>query len=199
MSKKNLYNYKHKFDILDRNFAHTIFKNEFPELYEQVLECVHEFELTKTEICTPGGNETGIPKKIKQFFTSRGWVDEYKFEIKKSINSVVQESSSYKIDLYHPQAKIAFDVEWNSKDSVFNRDLSNFRILHENNAINMAIIFTRTHEGIMSIAKEYGLHGKYGASTTNMTKLKEKLELGILGKCPLLALGIDKGCYNENN
>ena len=198
MAPKTLYNYTHKFDILDRNFAHTIFINDFNELYMQVLDCLHEFELTKTEICAPGGNESGIPKKIKNFFISRGWLDEYKFEMKKTINGVVQESSSYKIDLYHPKAKIAFDVEWNSKDSVFNRDLSNFRILHENNAIDLAIIFTRTHEGIMSIAREHNLHGKYGASTTNMTKLREKLELGILGKCPLLAIGIDRGCYNGN-
>lgn len=197
MAHDTVYNYTHKFDILDRNFAHTIFINDFPELYGQLISYMKEFELTKTEITTAGGNESAIPKKIKNFFIDKGWVDEYKFEVKKTINGEIQESSSYKIDLYHPKARIAFDVEWNSKDSVFNRDLSNFRILHENNAIDLAIIFTRTHEGIMSIAREHGLGQKYGASTTNMVKLREKLELGILGKCPLLAIGIDRGCYND--
>lgn len=196
MPSETVYNYTHKFDILDRNFAHTIFINDFPNLYTQLIAYLKKFELTKTEITTAGGNESAIPKKIKKYFMENGWLDEYKFDVKKTINDVVQESSSYKIDLFHPTARIAFDIEWNSKDSVFNRDLSNFRVLHENNAIDLAIIFTRTHEGIMSIAREHGLAQKYGASTTNMVKLREKLDLGILGKCPLLAIGIDRGCYN---
>ena len=196
MTAPNINDYAHKFDILDRNYAHTLLVHDFPELYAQLSSFMQQFELTRTEMTTAGGNESAIPKKIKKFFLENGWVEEYKFEIVKTINGVVQESSSYKIDLYHPTAKIAFDVEWNSKDSVFNRDLSNFRILHDNNAINLAIIFTRTHEGIMTIARGLGIHQKYGASTTNMVKLREKLELGILGKCPLLAIGIDSGCYN---
>lgn len=194
----SIYDFEDKFDILDQNFAHTILLHDFPEVYEQLTTYLKQFELTKTEITTAGGNESAIPKKIKKFFLENGWVDEYKFEISKMINGKSYDSSSYKIDLYHPKFKIAFDVEWNSKDSVFNRDLSNFKILHENNAINLAIIFTRTHEGIMSIAKDNGLGQKYGASTTNMVKLREKLQLGILGKCPFLAIGIDKGCYNPD-
>lgn len=198
MTRRTVYDYSHKFEIINMNFAHTIFINEFPEVYDNLVNYMDLFELTRTEMVTGGGNESQIPKKIKKYFIDSGWKDEHKFVMKKSIDGIVQESCSYKIDLLHEQARIAFDIEWNSKDSIFNRDLSNFRILHENNVIDLAVIFTRTHKGIMEVAKHLGIGKKYGASTTNTTKLIEKLELGILGKCPLLAIGIDKGCYNDH-
>ena len=194
----NIYSLKNKFEFIDQNFAHTIISNDFPVAYGHLIDFCTNFELYKSEILAAGGNETNIPKKVKKYFIDNGWDQERKFEVSTTVDGVKQDSSSYKIDLYHEEYKIAFDIEWNSKDSVFNRDLSNFRILHEKNAINLAIIFTRTHGDIMEIAKTLGIGKKYGASTTNFKKLHEKLELGILGKCPLLAIGIGKGCYNPN-
>ena len=197
MTDANIFCLDDKFSFENRNYAHTILKHEFPDLYQQMYAFLSEFELLKSELLTPGGNESAIPKKVKKFFKANGWVDERRFDISTTVNGVAHDSSSYLIDLYHEESKIAFDIEWNSKDSVFNRDLGNFRILHDKGAISMAIIFTRTHEEIMEIAKSLGIGKKYGASTTNLRKLNEKLELGILGKCPLFAIAIGQGCYND--
>jgi len=197
MTEINIYSLKNKFSFVDKNFAHTIIKNEYPSLYKQLFNFLSNFELYKSEMLKPGGNESAIPKKVKKFFIDNGWKDEMIFEISTTVNEEKFESSSYKIDLYENHSKIAFDVEWNSKDSIFNRDLGTFKILHDKSAINLAIVFTRTHEEIMEIAKNLGIGHKYGAATTNLTKLNEKLALGILGKCPLFAIAIGKGCYNS--
>lgn len=194
---ENIYELKNKFEFIDKNFAHTILMNEFQDAYKDLYEFCKKFELLKSEMLKGGGNESTIPKKVKKYFIDKGWGNERKFKVTTSVDGETLDSSSYKIDLYHEKNKIAFDIEWNSKDSVFNRDLSNFRILHEKNAINLAIIFTRTHKDIMEIAKKLKIEHKYGASTTNSKKLLEKLELGILGKCPLFAVAIGSGCYNS--
>ncbi len=207
--ERDFYSLSNKYSFLDRGFAHSIMKHNFQGLYEEIYNFLEKFELLKSEIIAGGGNESKIPKKVKEYFISRGWDFERKFVFSKTIDGVTYDSCTYKIDLYHEKSKIALDVEWNSKDSIFNRDLGNFRVLHENNVIHLGIIFTRTHEEIMEIAKsldyELGtedkprpISGKYGASTTNFNKLKEKLDLGISGTCPIFGIAIGKGCYNPN-
>jgi CRISPR-associated protein Csd2 len=118
---------------------------------------------------------------------------------------------------------VAFDLEWNSKDQTFDRDLYAFRAFHECDLIDAAVLLTRSaslnavFEKLGAELDEKGkprtdkngkpklIKSKYGASTTWMGKLIYRLNAGRHGGCPLLALGItpnlitDWAAYEEEN
>lgn len=104
--------------------------------------------------------------------------------------------------------RVAFDLEWNSKDQTFDRDLYAFRAFHECDLIDAAVLLTRsaklntvfdrlgpelTADGAIKKDKKGRpklIKAKYGASTTWMGKLIYRLDAGRHGGCPVLALGI---------
>ncbi len=112
----------------------------------------------------------------------------------------------HKVD--YVKNRVAFDVEWNSKDQTFDRDLYAFRAFHECNLIDAAVLLTRG-ASLNPVFKKLGVEvdaagkpktdkrgkpkmiaAKYGASTTWMGKLDYRLNAGRPGGCPVLALGI---------
>ncbi|MFO0967629.1 MAG: BglII/BstYI family type II restriction endonuclease [Gemmataceae bacterium] len=115
----------------------------------------------------------------------------------------------HKIDFV--KGRVAFDVEWNSKDQTFDRDLYAFRAFYDCDLIDVAVIVTRSAD-LNAVFEELGpeldakgkpridpktrrpklLKTKYGASTTWMGKLVYRLEAGRQGGCPVLALGIKR-------
>ncbi len=89
--------------------------------------------------------------------------------------------------------KVAFDLEWNSKDQTFDRDLLAMRTYFDCGLIEVGIIITRSEE-LNDIFSELGIRSKYGASTTWMGKLDYRLKSRRNGGCPILAIGIKKPC-----
>lgn len=85
--------------------------------------------------------------------------------------------------------RVAFDLEWNSKDQTFDRDLYAFRAFHEAGVISVAVLLTRS-ESMNEVFRSLGEMKKYGASTTWMGKLLYRLRAGRNGGCPVLVLGI---------
>lgn len=114
----------------------------------------------------------------------------------------------HKVDFV--KGRVAFDVEWNSKDQTFDRDLYAFRAFYECDLIDVAVILTRSadlNEVFAKLGPEIDDQGqpvrkkggslklvkdKYGASTTWMGKLVYRLEAGRQGGCPILAIGITR-------
>ena len=89
--------------------------------------------------------------------------------------------------------KVAFDLEWNSKDQTFDRDLLAMRTYFDCGLIDVGVIVTRAEE-LNDIFREKGVMAKYGASTTWMGKLLYRLKARRNGGCPILAVGIKKAC-----
>ena len=95
--------------------------------------------------------------------------------------------------------KVAFDLEWNSKDQTFDRDLLAMRTYFDCGLIDVGVIVTRSeelNEIFKSLPDSSGapLMRKYGASTTWIGKLIYRLDSRRNGGCPILAVGIKKGC-----
>jgi CRISPR-associated protein Csd2 len=132
-------------------------------------------------------------------------------ELKKkgySVEHITRENflDGHKVD--YVKKRVAFDLEWNSKDQTFDRDLYAFRAFHECDLIDAAVLLTRSASlnGVFEkLGPELDASGKprtdkqgkpkliktkYGASTTWMGKLLYRLNAGRHGGCPLLALGI---------
>ena len=85
--------------------------------------------------------------------------------------------------------RVAIDMEWNSKDQTFDRDLYAFRTFYECGIISCGVIITRS-EQLNSVFGELGIKQKYGASTTWMGKLLPRISSGRHGGCPIMVVGI---------
>ena len=119
----------------------------------------------------------------------------------------------HKVD--YVKNRVAFDLEWNSKDQTFDRDLYAFRAFHECDLIDAAVLLTRSaalNEVFAKLGAELNKDGtpkmtkdgkpkllktKYGASTTWMGKLLYRLDAGRHGGCPVLALGIKPALISD--
>lgn len=99
---------------------------------------------------------------------------------------------------------MAFDLEWNSKDQTFDRDIMAMRTYYDCDIISVGIIVTRAenlNEVFRSVSDESGkpIMKKYGASTTWIGKLISRLESRRQGGCPILAVGIKNTCIVDWN
>ena len=107
--------------------------------------------------------------------------------------------------------KVAIDLEWNSKDQTYDRDLYAFSTFHAAGAIDVGVLLTRGNSLDTEFMRKLGkvltkagtegtedVHKKFGASTTFMGKLLPRLDAGRNGGCPILALGITPECILDD-
>lgn len=181
-----------KYDCFEWRHAVTILKNDFPEEYEDVVAVLRGFELLKSDILKPGGRKSTIAGYFDDYLEDCGW-REKKFDTKIIIDGVGHEVPTHKIDSY--KNRVALDVEWNNKTPFFDRDLNNFRLLHQREVISLAVIITRSTR-LQQIFNELGKGKSYGNSTTHIDKLLPKINGGAAGGCPLIVFGITPKLYN---
>ena len=170
-----------------------------------------KLSISISDIKTDGGNESPIPKKFDDVLYPLGWREikitgdllvklyprknaqrrgafsDEPFE-EKTINGYID---GHNIDFI--KNKVAFDLEWNSKDQTFDRDLLAMRTYFDCGIIDVGIIVTRSKE-LNDVFADLGNKAKYGASTTWMGKLIPRLDSRRNGGCPILAIGIKKSC-----
>lgn len=104
---------------------------------------------------------------------------------------------THKLD--YVKGRVAFDLEWNSKDQTYDRDLIAFKSFFEYDNISIAILVTSNELDpwfktlgtfIDKNGNEKPVYKKYGASTTHMGKLLSRMQAGRNGGCPVLIFGI---------
>jgi hypothetical protein len=91
--------------------------------------------------------------------------------------------------------QVALEVEWKDRDSFYDRDLNNFRLLFDLHAIVAGVIVTRCTE-LQMISDDLG--PSYGSSTTYMAKLRPRLNGGSGGGCPVVVFGSRRATYAED-
>jgi len=183
------------YEIHDFKHAAAILSKEFPTEFEEICYGLRAFRFKKEDILEAGGNESKIPKIFSDILRPIGWNEKNLgaelnvFEIKgKSIELKSSiKHGSHKVD--YLKGRVAFDLEWNSKDQTFDRDLYAFRAFFEYDAISVGVLVTRSLE-LDPIFRELNISPKYGASTTHMGKLIPRLKAGRNGGCPVLVFGI---------
>jgi hypothetical protein len=190
------------YDILNHRNALGILSSGCPKEFSELIECFLAFRLEISEIKKAGGSESDIPKKFSSILEPLGWretkisgdlivtlqsrkFEEKGFDIEK-IN-IEQFLDGHRID--YVKNRVAFDLEWNSKDQTFDRDLYAFAAFYQANIIDAAVLVTRS-EKLNKVFKSINLMHKYGASTTWMGKLEYRIKANRSGGCPVLALGI---------
>ena len=223
-----------------RNAATILSETREPE-FADLLKALRAFRLTTTMIRTAGGNESEIPKIISKTLRPLGWHEtivqgdllvrrswrQQKGVVTKGkrkgspIMETVTRSftrskflDGHKID--YVKDRVAFDLEWNSKDQTFDRDLYAFSSFFQTGVIDVGVLLTRS-ETLNSVFRDLGQAlkkdgvtpdekspgkprltiEKYGASTTWMGKLLYRLNAGRNGGCPVLVVGITPKCIED--
>lgn len=162
------------------------------------MRCLEKFQISVDDIVSPGGSESAIPKKFSSLLRSLGWSEaaisgDLHVSVKKSAAAAEDHVTienfigGHKID--YVKENIAIDMEWNSKDQTFDRDLYAFRSFYECGIISCGVIITRSAE-LNHVFNALGIKHKYGASTTWLGKLLPRIEARRHGGCPLLVLGM---------
>lgn len=208
LEKFEFYNYGHALEILTE---------AFPVEWNELIDCFRRLRLTLDDISKAGGNESPIPKKFDDVLYPYGWreirisgdliVKKYprqtaqrrgRFaDVPFETDTIEGYIDGHNIDFL--KNRVAFDLEWNSKDQTFDRDLLAMRTYFDCGLIDVGVIVTRAAELNEVFKAQVDAQGqllmrKYGASTTWMGKLTYRLDSRRNGGCPILAVGIKKGC-----
>lgn len=205
-----------KFEFQNYGHALEILNEAFPIEWQEIQDSLEKLSISIDDIRAAGGNETAIPKKFDDVLYPLGWREIrisgdllVKIFPRKAnlrgrfadapIDSKIIEGyiDGHNIDFI--KEKVAFDLEWNSKDQTFDRDLLAMRTYFDCGLIEVGIIVTRSKElndifKVVTDDKGKPIMPKYGASTTWMGKLEYRLKSRRNGGCPILAIGIKKAC-----
>lgn len=221
------------YDVYSYRHAAALLATSFPQELKEIEEALLAFRLTQKIIGFPGGNESEIPKMFSKSLRPKQWqearitgdlivrIQRYTEELSKKgkiakiklpaepPRTVENFIDGHKID--YVKGRVAFDLEWNSKDQTFDRDLYAFRAFHETGLISCGVMLTRSkslnpvfekvplldkkgepvlHDEGDKIGQPKVVRNKYGASTTWMGKLLYRLNAGRHGSCPVLIFGI---------
>ena len=229
-------------DIVSRYELHS-FRNAAVILSESrsaefadLVQALRGFAITTRMIRIAGGNESEIPKIISSALRPLEWHEttiqgdlhvqlSWKRQIgetpkgrpkyKNSMRELTRRKflDGHKVD--YVKGKVAFDLEWNSKDQTFDRDLYAFSAFFQTGVIDVGVLLTRSST-LDAIFPRLGYaldssgnidhkrngdprmtYEKYGASTTWMGKLIPRLNAGRNGGCPVLAIGITPVCIED--
>ena len=159
------------YEVHDFHHAAAVIANEFPEQFAELMGALGRFRLTAADITMAGGNESTIPKLISNILRPLGWKEE-KLQAELVVDGTPVRSDSHWVD--YVKGRVAFDLEWNSKDQTFDRDLFAFRSFHEYGKISAGVLLTRS-ETLNPVFAALGVKTKYGASTTWIGKLLPRL------------------------
>jgi hypothetical protein len=225
-----------KYEVVSYRNAAVILAETRPVEFNEILEALRNFTITTEMIRMAGGNESMMPKLFSQQLRPLGWYEtiiaadlavtlSWREEIRRTKGGKIIKGpksrvikrekylDGHKID--YVKDKVAFDLEWNSKDQTFDRDLYAMNAFFLAGAIDAGILVTRSKsmdEVFRSVGPALTKTGKvekqkdgtdkptikkYGASTTWMGKLLYRLNAGRNGGCPILAIGITPAAVKD--
>lgn len=187
-----------KYEIHNFNHAAEVLSEAYKAEYSEIIGALEIFTLSVSDIVAGGGNESAVPKKLSAYLHPLEWQEvkisgDLLVKLHRRNPSQITEFTiqdfidGHNID--YVKNRVAVDMEWNSKDQTFDRDLYAFRTFYECGIISCGVIITRS-EQLNPVFGKLGIKKKYGASTTWMGKLLPRISSGRHGGCPLMVVGI---------
>ncbi len=185
---------RERYRIFEWRNAVSILHCDYPDQLRDIVDVLRAFQLTRTDILTPGGRKSPIAARLDSGFYSRGWTEKW-FRIHTDIDGTPVEIPTHGVDCF--QNKVGVEVEWNNKDPFYDRDLNNFRLLFDLMALDVGVIITRD-SSLQHIFDRLGKGKSYGPSTTHWNKLVPRVKGQGSGGCPLLLVGITQQVYRDD-
>jgi hypothetical protein len=211
--------FRERFEVRSYRNAARILESASPADFSELLSSLSSFKIATEDMVKGGGNKSQIAKNMESLLNPLGWYETRirgdtlfqtvtvepnpLYGTKRKEKQKVQRLTAYRINniidghkIDFVKNRVAFDMEWNSKDQTFDRDLYAMRTFYEAGIIDAGVLLTRD-TSLSSLFAEIGrrveikdFKSKYGASTTWMGKLTYRLDAGRGGGCPILAIGI---------
>lgn len=211
--------FQSRFVVQSYRNAARILESACPKEFSELLDALSNFKIATLEMVTGGGNKSQIAKNMDALLNPSGWYETRirgdmliqtltvepnpLFGTKRKEKQRITKPRAFKIlniidghKIDFVKNRVAFDMEWNSKDQTFDRDLYAMRTFYEAGIIDAGVLLTRD-TSLSPLFAEIGkrveikdFKSKYGASTTWMGKLSYRLDAGRGGGCPILAIGI---------
>lgn len=207
-----------RYEVYSYRSAALILSQTHPIEFGEIMDALRAFKIDTGIIGEAGGNESKIPKLFSALLRPFGWHETIiqadllvkllwkesktnakgKLKPEKMSREIVRAKflDGHKVD--YVKGRVAFDLEWNSKDQTFDRDLYAFSAFSQCGVIDVGVLVTRS-AALNEVFESMGpkIKMKYGASTTWMGKLLYRLNAGRNGSCPVLVFGIRPECVED--
>jgi Restriction endonuclease BglII len=197
-----------RYEVRETRDAAAVIQNTNPAEFEEIVEVLSGFRLTKEDILQPGGAKGLVATRLDAEFRELGWregrydrsiISKLRLmpyrkagERKAQVQETEVTSEGYKVD--NVKGKIALDVEWHAKDGNLDRDVGAYRALYDVGIIAAGVVVTRSYQEIRDLALRLGRDAFKTTTTTTLDKLEPRMTRGDAGGCPMLALGITSRC-----
>ncbi len=177
------------YEAYEWRHASAVLRTDFPSEWADLVYVLENYRLHQRYVTTRGGGKSLTSQRIDGLFQERGW-KKHRFDVNIYVDGKRHPSPTHEVDNF--KNRIAQETEWNNKQEFFDRDLNNFRLLHELDVASVGIIITRA-DNTREIWEHFGK--PYTGTSTHMEKLLPKIEGGGAGGCPILALGITTNLF----
>ncbi len=165
---------------------------------QDIAEVMTTFVASENDILAAGGGKSLIAQRLNNALLRRGWRERsYRIEME-------HEGQCYPIDTHRIDAikgRVALEIEWNNKDTFYDRDLSAFRLLYSANIIDCAVIITRSSKLFSYFEKLVRTKklspDKFVTTTTHFDRLIPRLISGGSGECPVFGIAITEECFKN--
>jgi hypothetical protein len=192
-----------RFQITDRHHACAILANDFPREFKELLGCLEQFQLFRSEIVNPDGRKSKIEGRFGNYLAQRGW-GVMNTAMATRVDGVILNPKHLPVDLI--KGRVACEVQWNKKERL--SDLTKFCVLHKCREISVGVVITRCDE-LQDVFDQLGwaqdkkgqwqrIASKYDHSTMHWSKLNKRIQNGDSGMCPMLIVGIKKDCFIDD-
>ena len=131
---------KELYEVYDFKHAAAILSNEFPSEFKEICDALLKFRFTMADVKEAGGNESQIPKKFAKLLRSIDWKERC-LTAKIIVDENEISHDTHKVDFI--KNRVAFDLEWNSKDQTFDRAFAALKAFFKYDRISVAILVVR--------------------------------------------------------
>lgn len=132
------------FVIRTLHHAEAILRIDMPAAVEELEQVLLGLEIPVEELVRGGGGEGLVTQRLRHSLSDIEW-QKHNFQIRKIVDGIEKESISHEID--HVKRFVngtcALEIEWNTKDTFYDRDLDNFKRLHADGVVSLGCIITR--------------------------------------------------------
>jgi hypothetical protein len=120
------------YEIYFTRYSDSILQGHFNDIILELNSILNLFYISKQQIISPGGGLSTITQNLGNYLRDKNWIKE-NIESEHHVHGKIMSSESHEVDHYrsHKNGNIGLEIEWNNKDPFFDRDLENFRKLHQ--------------------------------------------------------------------
>jgi hypothetical protein len=132
------------YEIYYTRFSDSIINDHFTDAKAELEGILNAFYFQENQIIKGGGGLSSITQSLGTLLVNHDW-KKAKIESEHRVRGKILTSESHEVDHYKSfdQGNIGLEIEWNNKDPFYDRDLENFRKLHQIGELSMGIIITR--------------------------------------------------------